>query len=84
MGVDTTHTGSVAQVVSWQVVMRDVPFGPPSKSLRVQATYSDGSVRLLRAAFTDRAHLDTYIGRFHPEFIGKEIQPKPPSGQTQP
>ena len=81
MGVDTTQTGSVAQVVSWQVVNRDVPFGPPSKSLRVQATYSDGSVRLLRAAFTDRAHLDTYISRFHPDFAGKEVQLNP-SGPT--
>ena len=77
MSGDATHTRSVAKVVSWQVVHREVPFGPPSKPLRVQATYSDGSVRLLRAAFTDRVHLDTYIGRFHPEFAGKELDAKP-------
>jgi hypothetical protein len=78
MTPDTTHTGSVAQVVSWQVIHREVPFGPPLKSLRVEAKYSDGSVRLLRAAFSDRAHLDTYIRRFHPEFAGKELNPEPP------
>ena len=77
----------VANVVSWFVINKEAPFAPEGRRLRVRANYSDGSARLLQAAFRDRASLDKYIARFHPEYSGKEVDPPPapePTGPTQP
>ncbi len=59
------------------------PFGNPSKRLRVHVIYLNGKTRLLNRAFLDRAGLDRYISRFHPELIGKEL-PVTEGGPTQP
>ena len=69
-----------AHIVSWFVTTKQVPFASPRTHLRVHATYSDGSVRVLRPAFSDRASLEKYLGRFHPDYFGKEVDP----GRTQP
>jgi hypothetical protein len=71
-----------AHVVSWFVVNREAPLAFVRRQLRVHATYSDGSVRVLRAAFSDRASLDKYLRRFHPDYFGKEIDPPSEPGLT--
>ena len=76
-------TNTPARIVSWYVATQQRPFGPEEKRLRVYATYSDGSARIVRAAFADRVQLDKYLNRFHFDYLGKEIDP-PPSEPTQP
>jgi hypothetical protein len=41
--------------------------------LRLRVTYTDGQVRILAPAFSDRTQLDKYVARWHPDFTGKEI-----------
>lgn len=60
-------------IASWAVLDKPQPFGQPSKRLRVEVTYPDGTVRMLPAAFRDRPELDKYVARWHPDFSGKEV-----------
>jgi hypothetical protein len=62
----------IGTVASWEVIDKPHPFGDPLKRLRVNVTYTSGVVRTLAAAFRNRAELNAYIARFHPEFAGKE------------
>jgi hypothetical protein len=55
-----------------QVLHKPAPFGDPLKILRIQVTYLNGTLRMLAASFRNRAELDNYVARFHPEFVGKE------------
>ena len=82
MGSALNQTRTAVRLVSWCLVIHQRPYAPNDKPLRVHATYSDGSVRMLPASFTDRAHVDKYLSRYHADFLGKEIDP-PPSGPTQ-
>jgi hypothetical protein len=61
---------STKETASWEVIDRPQPF---AKRLRLQVTYTDGTVRILRPAFSDRTHLDKYVARWHPDFAGKEM-----------
>ena len=61
-----------AQVKSWEVIDRPSPFGNPSRNLRIQVTYVDGTVKTLAPSFAARSVLDKYINRFHPELQDKE------------
>lgn len=63
---------NVQPVSSWEVIDKPHPFGDPLKRLRVNVTYKSGMVRTLAASFRNRAELDVYVARFHPEFAGKE------------
>ena len=59
-------------ITSWAVIDRPDAFGNPLKTLRISVAYADGTVKMLPPAFSDRAKLDRYVARFHPEFAGKE------------
>jgi hypothetical protein len=59
-------------ITSWAVIDRPDAFGNPLKTLRMSVAYADGTVKILPPAFADRAKLDKYVARFHPEFAGKE------------
>jgi hypothetical protein len=59
-------------VRSWEVIDKPQGFGDPSKHLRLQVTYNDGTARVLAPSFRDRIHLDQYVTRFHGNFAGKE------------
>lgn len=59
-------------VTLWEVIDKPIPFGNPLKRLRIIVKYANGTVRVLPASFSDRAEVDKYIERFHPNFAGKE------------
>ena len=59
-------------VKSWEVVERPLPYGDRQRRFRIQVTYADGAVRILRPAFATRTDLDKYVRRFHPELQGNE------------
>ena len=70
-----TEYHSTRPITSWQVIYK-LPlytFGNPLKNLRIEVTYATGIVRFLAPSFIDRAALDKYVARFHPEFNGKEM-----------
>jgi len=60
-------------IKSWEVIDRAAPFGNPLKTLRISVMYPDGNSRVLPPAFANRITLDRYVGRYHPDFAGKEI-----------
>jgi hypothetical protein len=65
-------SSSARPVASWEVVEKEQPYLNSQKNLRLRVTYADGKCRVLPAAFKDRAALDKYVTRFHPEYAGKE------------
>jgi hypothetical protein len=54
------------EVVAWYTTEISGPFGIPQQPLRIRMIYANGKRRTMVAAFRDRAHLEGYIARFHP------------------
>ena len=87
MGSALNQTRTTVRLVSWCLVIHQRPYAPNAKPLRVHATYSDGSVRMLPASFTDRAHVDKYLADItltswakkltHPRVDQHNLQPLP-------
>ena len=73
MGSALNQTRTTVRLVSWCLVIHQHPYAPNAKPLRVHATYSDGSVRMLPASFTDRAHVDKYLSRYHADSWAKRL-----------
>jgi hypothetical protein len=59
-------------VESWRVIQKSAAYGDPLKVLRIEVRYLSGNARTLAVSFRNRAELDNYVNRFHPEFSGKE------------
>jgi hypothetical protein len=71
-GPDDGASRNPRPITSWAAIDRPDAFGNPLKTLRISVAYADGTVKILPPAFSDRAKLDKYVARFHPEFAGKE------------